>query len=399
MAFLATQDPLHRAGRWIGLGRRVRRHRPRPGRGRAVAAGGAVTRSGPPAGPRAPGVGGAPGGRRSGATPCSDAGGVLAVRPSVPVERLAALEVKIARAVTATRSDATRRAYRADWNDFVRWCAVLGVDALPAAPVTVAAYLAELADPDAGRAPRAVSTIRRRLAAIGGAHRLAGHPNPGADPLVRDTMNGIRRLLGTAPAQKKPVTTAELAAVVARLGTRPIDDRDRCLLLVGYAAGLRRSELAGLDVTDLDDHPAGLVLHLRKSKADQERSGRRVGIVTGTTPATCPVRAWHTWRTTAGLDAGPVFRPVDRYGTIAPTRLSAYAIALVVKRHLAALGGCADDYAGHSLRRGLATTAARNGASERTIMRTTGHTSIRTVRSYIDDSDLFDDNASRYLGL
>lgn len=74
-------------------------------------------------------------------------------------------------------------------------------------------------------------------------------------------------------------------------------------------------------------------------------------------------------------------------------------MAIVVKRHMGRLGYSASDFAGHSLRRGMATTAARNGASERTIMRTTGHTSTATVRGYIEDSELFTDPASGYLGL
>ena len=63
------------------------------------------------------------------------------------------------------------------------------------------------------------------------------------------------------------------------------------------------------------------------------------------------------------------------------------------------LGYPVEDFAGHSLRRGLATTAARNGATERTIMRTTGHTSTTTVRGYIEDAELFTNPASKYLGL
>jgi len=74
-------------------------------------------------------------------------------------------------------------------------------------------------------------------------------------------------------------------------------------------------------------------------------------------------------------------------------------VAIVVKRHTSRLGHPVSNFAGHSLRRGHATTESRNGASERTIMATTGHTSIETLRGYIDDAELFTDPASAYLGL
>lgn len=126
--------------------------------------------------------------------------------------------------------------------------------------------------------------------------------------------------------------------------------------------------------------------------------GRRLEIVYGTTPATCPVRAFRAWTHAARLTDGPVLRRVDRHGHLLGP-LSAQGVAIVVKRHMSRLGHPIADFAGHSLRRGHATTASRNGASERTSMATTGHTSIETLRGYIDDAELFTDPASAYLGL
>ena len=315
------------------------------------------------------------------------------------LERLAQLEAKITRAVTHARASATLRAYRSDWADFTLWCGGVGLAALPASPATVAAYIAELADPPDDRAPAAVSTITRRLAAIGEGHQVAGQTNPCVEQVVRETMKGIRRLLGVAPVQKKPVTTADIRAAVTRLSPTVQGDRDRVILLLGFAGGMRRSELAGLDVDDLEDHPDGLLVHLVRSKTDQEGRGRRIEIVYGTDPATCPVTAVRTWLAASAIVDGPLLRPVDRHGRVLAQRLTGQGVAIVVKRHMTSLGHPSIDYAGHSLRRGHATTAARNGASERTIMRTTGHTSIETLRGYIDDAELFTDPAARYLGL
>ena len=319
-------------------------------------------------------------------------------RAAVVAERLEALEAKVAAAVVRSRAPATLRAYRSDWKDFAVFCEQLGVDALPAAPAVVAGYVAELADPPDDRKPARVSTITRRLAAIGEGHKMAGHPNPCTDPLVRETMKGVRRALGVAPNQKKGITTGDIRAAVTALPPGLAGHRDRLLLTLGFAGGFRRSELAGITVADVEQVTEGLLVHLDRSKTDQEGKGRRVEIVYGTDAVTCPVRAWRTWLAAAGFTSGPVFRRIDRHDRLLGA-LSPQGVALVVKRHMGRLGHTTGDFAGHSLRRGHATTAARNGASERTIMRTTGHTSTQTVRGYIEDGELFSDPASKYLGL
>ena len=121
----------------------------------------------------------------------------------------------------------------------------------------LAAYLSELAKPGDDRPPAAVATIERRLSAIAQAHRVAGLGSPRRDPLVAETLRGVRRLLGVAPhARKAGALTADIKAAVTamNLDTRA-GVRDRALLLVGFAAGMRRSELVGLDVEDLEAAP------------------------------------------------------------------------------------------------------------------------------------------------
>jgi len=315
--------------------------------------------------------------------------------------RAAELEAKLARAVRATRAPATLRAYRSDWADFTLWCRTLGVEPLPALPEVLAAYLSELAQPGDDRAPAAVATIERRLSAIAQAHRVAGLPSPRSDPLVAETLRGVRRLLGVAPRGRKAgALTADIKAAVAAIDVDTLVGlRDRAVLLVGFAGALRRSELVGLDVADLEAAPEGYVVHLRGSKTDQERAGRQVAVVYGQDPRCCPVRAVRAWLIGAGTADGPVFRPINRHGTVGPRRLTAQSVALIVKAHMSGLGLPAAEFAGHSLRRGHATSAARGGAPERVIMATTGHRSTRTVRSYIEEGQLFDDPSGRYLDL
>lgn len=307
------------------------------------------------------------------------------------LEHLAEEAFRFAR---ASKSEATIRAYRTDWRDFTSWCECRALQPLPASPETVALYVTDLA----GWAK--VSTIGRRLSAISQAHQTAGHDSPTQSVRVRATMAGVRRTLGVAQVGKQPVLPDHLRAMMAALdGGRLVDVRDRALLLVGFAGAFRRSELVALDVADVADGPDGLTLVIRRSKTDQEGAGRKVGIPYGSNPQTCPVRAYRGWLEASGIAEGPIFRPIDRHGNVQPVRLSGKAVAIVVKRTIARTGVDPAVYAGHSLRSGLATSAARAGASERSIMAQTGHKSLPMVRRYIRDGSLFLDNAAAVVGL
>ncbi len=167
---------------------------------------------------------------------------------------------------------------------------------------------------------------------------------------------------------------------------------------MGFAAALRRSELVGLDVGDVAFTREGLVISLRRSKTDQEGQGRKIGIPAGMHPATCPVKALRAWLGAAGLEDGPVFRPLTRGGAVRTGRLSDKAVARIVKRTAQAAGLDPNEYAGHSLRAGLATSAAAAGVSERAIMQQTGHKSIAVARRYIREGSLFRENAAGAVG-
>ena len=287
----------------------------------------------------------------------------------------------------------TLRAYQSDWRQFVAWCEGQGAASLPAAAGTVIAYITH-------QAPAVtVATLGRRLVSIGQAHKFAGHEDPTKGAAVKLVWQGIRRAKGTAPKCKAPAVTEEVRRMVEGLPAGLLGARDRALLLVGFAGAFRRSELVGLDRTDVAITLEGLVITLRRSKTDQEGEGRKVGIPYGSRPATCPVRSLSAWLEAAGISEGPIFRPVNRHGQLGAGRLSGYGVALVVKRAAEGAGLDAANYAGHFLRAGLATSAAAAGASERAIMAQTGHRSERMVRRYIRDGSLFRDNAAAAVGL
>ena len=296
--------------------------------------------------------------------------------------------------IQAAKAENTLRAYRQDWADFSAWCEEKGLCPLPAAPEVVASYISVLAD-----GGKKASTIRRRLASISRAHQAAGYASPIQAAAVRETWRGIARKKGTAPQGKAPILVETLRAMVAALPSGMIGIRDRAMLLIGFAGAFRRSELVGLDAEDIEETDDGLVVHLRRSKTDQEGAGRKVGIPFGSDPATCPVRALRAWLEASGIAEGPLFRPVNRHGQVGERRLSDKAVALVVKRAAAAAGYDPARFSGHSLRAGLATAAAAAGKSERAIMEQTGHKSAAMVRRYIRDGSLFRDNAASGIGL
>jgi site-specific recombinase XerD len=293
----------------------------------------------------------------------------------------------------AAQAANTRRAYASDWKHFSAWCRGAGQGSLPAAPETVVLYLSTLAE------TAKVSTLTRRISAISQVHKAADLETPTAHLMVRKLMAGIRRQKGTAQIGKRPLAAADLRTLLAPLESgRILDVRDRALLLTGFAGAFRRSELVGLDVTDLEFNTAGLIVNIRRSKTDQEGQGRRVGIPYGT-PATCPVRALEAWLAVLGADDGPLYRAVNRHGQLAGRRLTAQSVALVIKRLAAQAGMEARDLAGHSLRAGLATAAAAAGVPERAIMAQTGHRALATLRKYIREGSLFLENAAAKVGL
>jgi integrase len=292
-----------------------------------------------------------------------------------------------------SKAENTLRGYRGDWKDFCRWCGALELCPLPASAETVASYLAEYA----GRLK--VGSLQRRLNAIAEAHKAVGLDSPTSSGIVRNTLKGIKRVNGTATVQKAAALTDDIRSMVAASDSGPIGARDRALVLLGFAGAFRRSELVGLDVEDCAFSKDGLTITLRRSKTDQDGAGRKIGIPYGSNPETCPVRVLQDWLEHAAINSGPLFRSLNRHGQVQAGRLSGIDVARVIKKLAKRVGLDAGKYAGHSLRAGHATSAAIAGASERSIMKQTGHRSVQMVRRYIRDGSLFRDNSAGKLGL
>lgn len=287
----------------------------------------------------------------------------------------------------------TRRSYACDWSDFRSWCQKRSRVALPASPETVALYLT------ARSRTHKVSSLSRRLTVIGKVHRACGTDSPTAHERVRRLWRGILREKGAAPERKAPVLTADLRKMIALLDKDLAGIRDRALLLFGFAGALRRSELVALNLGDLQLTDAGIIVTVRRGKTDQAGRGRKIGIPHGQYEATCPVKAMLAWIRAAEVSRGPLFRKVNRHGQLEGARLSDKSVALIIKRAMKRAGFRPAEFSGHSLRAGLATSAAIAGADERSIQNQTGHASLKVLRTYIRDGSLFRNNAASKAGL
>src|ERR1039457_1895220 len=247
--------------------------------------------------------------------------------------------------VQSAKSPAAIKAYRRDWINFKSWCKAHRLDFLPATPNTVALYISDIAS------NHAVSTIMRRLTSITMAHKSAGHlqsPSTSKNLIVGGTMKGIRRTLGTAQHGKDPLLTADIRKVIGRCPKGLLGLRDRALLLVGFSGAFRRSELSSIDVQNISLHKDGVVIELVRSKTDQEGEGRKVGIVLGNNPRSCPVRTLQKWLKHAGITEGPAFRAVDRHGNVSDKRLHPDSIGKLIKRAAARAGMKVSAISGHS---------------------------------------------------
>jgi integrase len=314
--------------------------------------------------------------------------------------------------VEAASSANTRRAYASDWAHFSGWCRRQGLDPLPPSPQLVGLYITACASGTAlpGGKANSVATIERRLSAIGWNYAQRGTPLDRKDRHIATVLAGIRNTHAAPPRQKEAVLPEDLRAMLETLDRGSLRGlRDRAMLLVGFAGGLRRSEIVGLDcgreqtqdgrgwVEILDK---GMVVTLRG-----KTGWREVEIGRGSSDATCPVTALQTWLTLARIGHGPLFRRVTGNGkSVGGERLNDREVARLVKRAALAAGVRGDlsegeregRFAGHSLRAGLASSAE---VDERYVQKQLGHASAEMTRRYQRRRDRFRVNLTKAAGL
>lgn len=294
----------------------------------------------------------------------------------------AGLDERVHAYTEAAHSNNTRRAYRSDWAAFAAWCAEQGEASMPTSSSTLARYLAFLAD-----SGKKASTVRRARVAVGLAHGWAGAARPDRDVTIRTVERGIARTHGAREEGAQALLASDLPALVKAFRGGPHDDRDRAVILLGFAGAFRASELVGLNVEQLEFNGEGLRVFVTRSKEDQAGKGAYVDVPRGESRSTCPVRAVSTWLGRVGRNVGPLFRVV-RGTVIEHERMHVGAVSRALQRACARVG-LEGDYASHSLRRGLVTSARKAGAPLEAIQRHGRWKNRRSLARYLDLEHLY----------
>ena len=273
----------------------------------------------------------------------------------------------------------TIRAYKSDFKDFSTFCAKNGFSSLPTEPKIISLYVTYLSS------GRKISTLKRRIASISVIHRLKGHYIDTKHPIIIENLMGIRRKTGSFQKSKKPILINELKQIIKAIDTTNKNKgrilRDKAIILTGFSGGFRRSELVSIDYNDLEFVSEGVKIFIKRSKTDQSGEGMIKALPYFDNKEFCPVTFLKKWLDISKIRNGLIFNISDK------------SVALLIKKYASVAGLDSEKYSGHSLRSGFATVSAEFGADERSIMAMTGHKTTQMVRRYIQEANLFKNNA------
>ena len=288
------------------------------------------------------------------------------------------LELETLNNLKRSKAHNTLRAYQADFKDFKLFCIKNGLVSLPTEPKILSIYLTHLSS------FCKFSTLKRRLASIKVIHKIKGHYLDTKHPIITENLLGIKRVHGVKQKSKKPLLINDLKLIINQINEEKNEIKklkNKSLILIGFAGGFRRSELVSIEYDDVDFVPEGVKIFIKRSKTDQTGEGLTKAIPYFENSSYCPVIALKQWIEIADIKSGRIFNISDK------------SVALIIKKYALLAGLDYTKYAGHSLRSGFATSTAEMGADERSIMNMTGHKTTQMVRRYIQEANLFKNNA------
>ncbi len=289
------------------------------------------------------------------------------------------LELETLKNLKNSKSANTLRAYQADFKDFSAFCAKNGLNFLPTEPKILSLYLTHLS------ATSKFSTLKRRIASISVIHKLKGHYLDTKHPIIVENLLGIKRIKGSNQKAKKPILINDLRLIINAIDQSNQNEekkiRDKAIILIGFSGGFRRSELVNLIHDDVEFVNEGVKIFIKRSKTDQSGEGMTKAIPYFDNQLFCPVVSLKNWMNISEIKSGKIFDISDK------------SVALIIKKYASLSGLDPNKYSGHSLRSGFATSTAESGAEERNIMAMTGHKTSQMVRRYIQEANLFKNNA------
>ena len=288
------------------------------------------------------------------------------------------LELETLKNLKNSKAHNTLRAYQADFKDFTKFCLKNSFNSMPSDPKIIALYLTHLSSFSK------FSTLKRRLASIKVIHRLKGHYIDTKHPIIAENLMGIKRKMGVKQTSKKPILINDLKLIINVINKDKNEYKklqNKALILIGFAGGFRRSELVSIEYEDIEFVNEGVKILVQRSKTDQTGLGMMKAIPYFQNKIYCPVTSLRDWISHSKISDGKIFKISDR------------TVALTIQKYALLAGLDKTKYAGHSLRSGFATSTAETGADERSIMAMTGHKTTQMVRRYIQEANLFKNNA------
>ena len=294
------------------------------------------------------------------------------------VENIKTLEIDTIKNLKNSKAHNTLRAYQADFKDFTKFCLKNSFNSMPSDPKIIALYLTHLSSFSK------FSTLKRRLASIKVIHRLKGHYIDTKHPIIAENLMGIKRKMGVKQTSKKPILINDLKLIINVINKDQNEYKklqNKALILIGFAGGFRRSELVSIEYEDIEFVNEGVKILVQRSKTDQTGLGMTKAIPYFQNKIYCPVTSLRDWINHSKISNGKIFKISDK------------TVALTIQKYALLAGLDKTKYAGHSLRSGFATSTAETGADERSIMAMTGHKTTQMVRRYIQEANLFKNNA------
>ena len=270
----------------------------------------------------------------------------MAVVPSAASQNIERLPQTRNYADSGMLANNTQMAYWGDLRRYINWGGTV-----PSASQAVADYLV------AHAGSHKYATLVRWKVSIGKAHTTQEFPDPTKSETVHEVLKDIRCSHGKEQRKVAPLVKEQILAMVQVMGNRLKDKRDKALILTGFAAGLRRSELTSLTSADFQDIPEGIEIHLSEENAILHYAQGNV----------CPVHSLRAWLAASEINGGPIFQGINRHGQRSGNPLTGHGIALIVKERVQAIGLDPAQYSGFSLRAGLVASAVASGIPFRTI--------------------------------
>jgi site-specific recombinase XerD len=307
----------------------------------------------------------------------------LPISPSLTLDQQSRIDTLLHN----SKASNTLKAYNSDWSHFVSFCSLNSLTCLPAHPDSILFYLSELSQ------THSFSTIKRRLTSINKAHTSSNHPSPTNVQTVKELLEGIARTNGNKQSPKKALILDDLKLLIDSIDVATLTGkRDKALILMGFALASRRSELVSINIQDVTYTNEGIDVSIREEKTKQNISKS----ILYANNLYCPIQALKEWIEASGIKSNSIFRAINKSNGIGE-RLDGRTVANTIKKYAELSGLDPSLYSGHSVRSGMATSAAEKNFSAQSIMHQTGHKSQGMVNRYVQQGNRYKNNVTSIL--